>query len=115
MQTKKEYGNKGEALVVEYLMKKGYMILNRNWRCGHWELDIVAEKDGVIVFVEVKTRRRETLPRDTISERQIRTLTQAAEMYLREMTQVKECRFDLVMVNKTGDLSKIEHIESAFR
>lgn len=115
MQSKKEYGNKGEMLAVEHLIKDGYKILDRNWRCGHWELDIIAEKNDVLVFVEVKTRSRNTIAREAISERQMNTLIQAAEIYMRRYSEVKECRFDVVMVCKDFSSFKIEHIESAFR
>ena len=53
-----ELGKEGELLAANHLQSEGYVIRHRNWRCGHKELDIVAEKDGTLVFVEVKTRNR---------------------------------------------------------
>ena len=52
-----ELGKEGELLAANHLQSEGYVIRHRNWRCGHKELDIVAEKDGTLVFVEVKTRK----------------------------------------------------------
>ena len=57
MAQKIELGKSGEALVAEYLSKKGYLIIDRNWRIKGGEIDLIASSaDGVIVFVEVKTR-----------------------------------------------------------
>ncbi|MBR7052890.1 MAG: YraN family protein, partial [Bacteroidaceae bacterium] len=47
-------GNSGEDLAADYLVAKGYFIVERNWRSGHKEIDIVARREGVVVFVEVK-------------------------------------------------------------
>ena len=55
-----DLGKEGEDEAVRYLTEKGYCILHRNWRRGRNELDIIATKDGQLVFVEVKTRRNET-------------------------------------------------------
>ena len=52
-----ELGKEGELLAANHLQSEGYVIRHRDWRCGHKELDIVAEKDGTLVFVEVKTRK----------------------------------------------------------
>ena len=53
----KELGNLGEAAAADFLMKKGYRIRERQYRIREAEIDLIAEKDGVIVFIEVKTRR----------------------------------------------------------
>lgn len=54
-----ELGKEGENAAAEYLMSKGYSIRHRNWHSGKRELDIVAQKDGELIVVEVKTRRNE--------------------------------------------------------
>ncbi len=54
METNREKGNIGESLAADYLQDKGYVILHRNWRRGHWELDLIAEKEGLLHFIEVK-------------------------------------------------------------
>lgn len=50
-----ELGKEGELLAANHLQSEGYVIRHRNWRCGHKELDIVAEKDGTLVFTSTKT------------------------------------------------------------
>ena len=64
-----ELGKEGELLAANHLQSEGYVIRHRNWRCGHKELDIVAEKDGTLVFVEVKTRKDVLfgLPEDAVT------------------------------------------------
>lgn len=56
MAAKDELGARGEALAASFLERRGYAILQRNWRCRHGEIDLIACRDGVTVFVEVKTR-----------------------------------------------------------
>ena len=69
-----ELGKEGELLAANHLQSEGYVIRHRNWRCGHKELDIVAEKDGTLVFVEVKTRKDVLfgLPEDAVTNGKIR-------------------------------------------
>ncbi|RFA22029.1 YraN family protein [Subtercola boreus] len=56
MRAKDELGRRGETLAADYLVEHGYTILERNWRCRQGEIDVIAEHEGVTVFVEVKTR-----------------------------------------------------------
>ena len=53
---KKELGNEGEMMARDYLLQQGYAIVDTNWQFGHLEIDIIALKDNILVFVEVKTR-----------------------------------------------------------
>ena len=56
MKAKDRLGRQGEDLAADYLVEQGYSIIERNWRCRQGEIDVVAERDGITVFVEVKTR-----------------------------------------------------------
>ena len=56
-----DFGAQGEDIAIDYLRRKGYVILDRNWRSGHREIDIVARKDDTVVFVEVKARDRKSV------------------------------------------------------
>lgn len=109
-------GLNGESLVASYLQEKGYTILDRNWRSGHKELDLVARKDSTLVVVEVKTRSSDNFgsPQDAVDERKIRRLVMAADAYVRLNALDLEVRFDIVTVIDDDGRVRMEHIEDAF-
>ena len=113
-----DIGHRGEQLAAEYLKQNGYCILERNWtNNGRKELDIVATKDDVCVFVEVKTRRvgSATEPIEAVNTRKQHRICLAADSYLKEH-HIDFCsRFDIVCIVYDGEFSKIEHIEDAFK
>ena len=80
-----ETGRAGERAATEYLRRAGYEICALNWRQGRYELDIVACREGVLHFVEVKTRRSGSLtpPEAAATQRKFRALSRAAACYLR--------------------------------
>lgn len=97
----KEVGKRGEKLALSFLKKRGYRILDRNFRCKIGEIDIVAEEGGQIVFVEVKTRRNFSfgLPEETLNYFKRKRLTRLALFYLsNHHLQKKPCRFDVVAI-----------------
>ena len=79
-----ELGKEGETEAAEYLISKGYTIRHRNWRSGKRELDIVAQKDGELVIVEVKTRRNDEFgrPEEAITDRKIRNIIISTDAYI---------------------------------
>jgi putative endonuclease len=109
-------GIKGEDLAAEHLKKAGYKILNRNWRTGKLEVDIIAENKDFIVFVEVKTRSDDFLvdPKTAVNTEKRRSMIYAAETYIKRNYIDKECRFDLITVIRKGDTHQIDHLEDAF-
>ncbi len=110
-------GQKGEERARIYLESKGFIIRHTNYRVGKLELDIVAEKDGWLVIVEVRTRSNDTFiaPEETIDLRKIKNLVNAAGGYIRYHNWQGETRFDIVTVMpQSGGTYKIEHIEDAF-
>ena len=111
-----ELGDLGEKRAQEYLLSKGYIIKHCNWRCGNLELDIVAEKDGWLVIVEVKTRSTETFehPSDAITNKKIRNIVNAAHEYILQYDWQGETRFDIISVIPHGESFYLEHIEDAF-
>ncbi len=118
--SKKELGDKGEELAVELLTEKGYEILERNYRYGHGEIDIVAKdpSDGYTVFVEVKARQNLEYgePEYAITKNKQKQIKKIAELYLfdKEIMEL-ECRFDVVTVLLQGKGKPvINHYESAF-
>lgn len=98
-------GNTGEALAEVYLSGKGYNILDKNWRHGHWEVDIIAEKDGILHFVEVKTRRTLKFghPEENVDKKKIQNLINAAEEYLYQQPQWKRIQFNVLAITILKD------------
>lgn len=96
----KTLGQQGEALAAEYLTARGYKILERNYRSGHQELDIIASQDGVLHFIEVKTRRTTQfgLGEDAMHRKKIDRLLQAIDAYLSNIDVEPEWQLDLIVV-----------------
>ena len=113
MKSNQELGRKGENQAEKYLKGLGYNIVERNWRWGKAEIDIIAQIDGFIVFVEVKTRSSEDFgsPYEFVSNKQQRMIIHAAHEYIISKDIDLEARFDIIALVKNG---KIEHIEEAF-
>ncbi|HOU95199.1 MAG TPA: YraN family protein [Bacteroidales bacterium] len=109
-------GPAGEGIAEKHLIDKGYKILNRNWKSGQKEIDIIAENEKYIVFVEVKTRKDDYYlhPRDAVTTQKQKMIIYAAESYLKIYNLDKECRFDIITVISDGNSFTVEHIEDAF-
>lgn len=111
-------GHKGEDMAAEYLLQQGYCILERNWtNMGRKELDIIATKDDVVVFVEVKTRRAgsATTPLSAVDIRKQHRLCLAADSFLKANHVDHRYRFDVIGITYNDEASRIEHFEDAFR
>lgn len=95
-----EIGRRGEEAAVEYLREHGFLILERNWRNGRYEIDIIAQRWDEIHFVEVKSRKAEgwTTPEEAITPQKFRSLKRAAAYYLALKHCPLEPRFDLCAV-----------------
>ena len=118
-----ELGNLGEERAQAYLASKGFRIRHVNWHnstpsgaIGKLELDIVAEKDGMLIVVEVKTRSTETFehPEEAITIRKIRNIINATHEYIFQFDWQGETRFDVISVIPHGQDFLIDHIEDAF-
>ena len=96
-------GKKGEELGNGYLLTNGYNILETNWRHSHWEVDVIAIKNGTLHFIEIKTRRSKKfgLPEDKVDTKKVRYLINAAEQYLYLNPQWKRIQFDILSINLT--------------
>ena len=106
-------GAVAEARAAEFLQRKGYRVVDRNWTCRGGEIDLVCDDGGTLVFVEVRARAdaRHGTPLETIVDLKRRRLIRAAEIYLHVKGRADcACRFDVVAV--TGDV--VEHVEDAF-
>lgn len=111
-----ELGKEGEDAACNYLQKIGCRIIERNWRFHKYEIDIIAEDDDYIIFVEVKTRTSSQWgnPEDFLSKGQIKRIVEAADFYLNEYDIEKEARFDVIASIKTKNSFEIEHFDDAF-
>lgn len=112
-----ELGKWGEQLAVDLLVTKGYAIVERNWRSGNMEIDIIAMKGSRIVFVEVKTRSSDFVdPADAVDRRRVMRMVRAANSYVRAGNIPHEVQFDVILIVGVpeGDAPRIEHIEDAF-
>lgn len=111
-----DLGKAGEDAAVAYLQRNGYLIRHRNWRKGHFELDIVAAKDNELIVVEVKTRSNTdfTQPEDAVNVSKIKRTVRAADTYIRMFQIDNPVRFDIITAVGNKDNFKIEHIKEAF-
>ncbi len=116
MATHNTLGDKGEELAFAYLVENKYRILERKWRYKHKEIDIIAFHEGVIIFVEVKTRTSDYWgnPEEAVNKKKQRFLIEAAEKYILEKDYDMESRFDIISIIIDEHDTQIEHIEEAF-
>ena len=111
-----EIGILGEQLAVSYLSKHGFQILERNWRFGQLEIDIVALTKEYLVFVEVKTRSVDYLvePELSLTKKQQGFIIKAANAYIDSHTFDMEARFDVVSIVMHPEGHVLKHIDDAF-
>ena len=111
-----ELGKLGEDLAVNYLIDNGYQILERNWRSGHKEIDIIALNDDLLVIVEVKTRKSDEFgdPDIAVGKLKQQMLIRAADAYVRYKNLDVDVRFDIISIVISDGEPEIEHIEDAF-
>ncbi len=111
-----ELGKKGEQLAIDFLIKKGYTIMKRNYRFQKAEVDIIAQLKDILAIVEVKTRSTTDFgnPQDFVKPKQIQRLVKAVDEYVIVNKLDVEVRFDIIAIVKDGNSFKIEHLEDAF-
>ncbi|WP_338356109.1 YraN family protein [Yeosuana marina] len=111
-----ELGKKGEQLAVNFLIEKGYDIVERNYRFDKAEVDIIAQKEDILAIIEVKTRSTDDFgnPQDFVKPKQIQRLVKAVNEYVTVNELDVEVRFDIIGIVKQGNQFKIEHLENAF-
>lgn len=119
MPVRKETGDRGEAIAARHLEGKGYVILARNWRHGHGELDLIAEQAGVLVFVEVRARHGEAYgaPEETLGPAKRAKLMETAQAWLTVNERLESpARLDVIAIDldARNDVRRITHYENAF-
>lgn len=114
---KQSLGKEGERIAERYLKKKGYRLVERNYRCPVGELDLIALDRRVIVFVEVKTRSgdRFGVPLESVHQRKQHKMIKTALFFLSQhRLHHREARFDVLGISVSGPEPMVEHIQNAF-
>ena len=108
-------GNRGEDIATEWLRERGFYIVERNWRAGRYEIDIIAQHYDTLHFIEVKSRKEGSWQSayDSIDEQKIRTLRRGAMSYRAIHKTPLELQFDLIAVtwNDGGSIA-VEYVEN---
>jgi putative endonuclease len=111
-----DLGREGEKIGASYLLKKGYKILETNWRYRQEEIDIIALDGEELVIVEVKTRTSSYLenPEMAVTRTKQKYLIHATAAYIRNYKLSNNTRFDILSIIHNTQYQKINHIENAF-
>jgi len=111
-----ETGRRGEDVALAWLESRGFRLLDRNWRSGHKELDLVMDSGPRVHFVEVKTLTPPLLvqPFEKVDAAKQARLAAAARHYIAARHVGKEVQFDVVSVVLDGDSEEVEYIPEAF-
>jgi putative endonuclease len=118
--TAKSIGNEGEKIALKFLKSKKYIIHTTNYSNRYGEIDIIAEKDGVVAFVEVKTRKNSKFgrPSDFVTPSKQQRIVSAAQYYVYYNGITEKLRFDIIEVLTGDDPDNpqyyVNHIEDAF-
>ncbi|MCF8010709.1 MAG: YraN family protein [Clostridiales bacterium] len=112
-------GSKGEKKAAKYLKEQGYKIIKKNYRCHLGELDIIANENNTLVFIEVRSRSstRFGLPEESVTKAKQDKIKSLALYYLQSINSpVPKIRFDVIALkfSKYGDLLNLNHIKNAF-
>ncbi len=117
MTANQDIGKNGEGQAKQYLLDHGFKVLHENWRKGQLEVDLIAEKDQMLIFIEVKTRAANFLvsPSAAVNKTKQQALIRAAKFYMEYAKSEQEIRFDIISVIHMGTTYTIDHIPDAFR
>lgn len=111
-----DFGKKAEELAADFLEKKGYTILAKNYHYQKAEIDIIAETNDAIVIVEVKARKTNIFnsPEQAVDKKKMRLIIKAADHFLESINSQKEARFDIITIIQSKENYTTSHIISAF-
>ena len=111
-----EFGKEGEQIAVNYLLKKGYKIVYRNYRYLKAEIDIIAQKGDILAIVEVRSRSTDFIENiaDTITQKKIKLQVLAADHYVTDLDLDVDVRFDVITILKNKSIFDLNHIENAY-
>nr|WP_154983894.1 YraN family protein [Paenibacillus xylanexedens] len=118
--TRQQKGKIGEEEACRWLVKQGYSILQRNWRCRSGEVDIIAVREDLLIFVEVRSRSSNSgfgTPQESVDQRKMQQVRSTAGVYIQMSGEhTRQIRFDVIAVimNHFGKIMSINHLENAF-
>ena len=115
MSKNKELGQEGEQLAANYLKHKGWSNLEMNYRFSKSEIDLIASKNNLLIFVEVKTRTNTSygFPEEFVDELKAKNIMKGADHYIKEIDWDRNIRFDIISIIKHKTM-ELKHIEDAF-
>lgn len=111
------FGELGERIAERWLRRRGWRVMQRRFRSGHRDIDLVVERDGLVAFVEVKARRGDRFgdPVEAVNWRKQRELGRSARVWIdRHGRRLEAYRFDVIGVLVAGTTVRIRHVENAF-
>jgi putative endonuclease len=116
MTDKIKRGNEGEQLAADFLIQKGFEIIQRNYRYKHSEIDLIIKKDNWLIFVEVKTRSSLAFgyPEEFVDREKVKKVLEGAEHYILKIDWQGNVRYDIVSVIFNRGVPEILHLEDAF-
>lgn len=111
-----ELGEKGEKIAIDFLLRKGYIILEKNYRYLKAEVDIIAKIENTLAVIEVKTRSTDYFgnPEEFVNSKKIKLLLSAIDYYVTEKDLDVNVRFDIIAIIEQNTSTKIKHLEDAF-
>jgi putative endonuclease len=114
---RQEFGELGERIAERWLKRKGWRVVQRRFRSGHRDIDLVVEREGTVAFVEVKARKGLAFgdPVEAVNWSKQRELVRSASVWIdRHGRPMESYRFDVVGVLVEGDRVRIRHVQNAF-
>ncbi|MEI6947256.1 YraN family protein [Paraflavisolibacter sp. H34] len=111
-----EFGKRGEQMAEAWLLQKGYAILHRNWRHGHYEIDLIARKGEKLHFVEVKARSSQQFgfPEEKVNRKKFQCLLRAADAFLYRHPQFRHVQYDILAITTRGEEAEFFLIEDVY-
>ena len=111
-----ELGKQGEEIATTYLLRQGYIILDKNWRAGRNEIDLVARDKDYLVIIEVKSRSKDVFgePEEAVTREKQMALIRAANAYIYRNNINMETRFDIISIIHNKNETRINHLKDAF-
>jgi putative endonuclease len=111
-----QLGKQGEEIATTYLLRKGYIILDANWRAGRNEIDLIARDKDFLVIIEVKSRSSDHFaePEESVTRDKQNALIRAANAYIYRKNINLETRFDIISIIHNKNETRINHLKDAF-